>query len=32
VPAWAALLLGISQLLHFVFAVIIPVHALDGCA
>jgi hypothetical protein len=32
VPTWAALLLGISQLLHVVFAVIIPVHALDGCA
>jgi hypothetical protein len=32
VPTWAALLLGVSQLLHFVFAVIVPVHALDGCA
>jgi hypothetical protein len=32
VPAWAALLLGGSQVLHFVFAVIVPVHALDGCA
>jgi hypothetical protein len=32
VPAWAALLLGVSQILHFVFAVIVPVHALDGCA
>lgn len=32
VPAWAALLLAISQILHFVFAVIIPVHALDGGA
>jgi hypothetical protein len=32
VPAWAALLLGGSQILHFVFAVIIPVHALDGLA
>jgi hypothetical protein len=32
VPAWAALLLGTSQILHFVFAVIAPVHALDGCA
>ncbi len=32
VPAWAAILLGTSQLLHFVFAVITPVHVLDGCA
>jgi hypothetical protein len=32
VPAWAAILLGVSQLLHFVFAVIAPVHVLDGCA
>jgi hypothetical protein len=32
VPAWAALLLGVSQPLHFVFAVAIPMHALDGCA
>ena len=32
VPAWAALLLGGSQIGHFVFAVIIPVHALDGLA
>jgi hypothetical protein len=32
VPGWAALLLGASQILHFVFAVIVPVHALDGCA
>jgi hypothetical protein len=32
VPAWAALLLGVSQLLHFVFAIAIPVDALDGCA
>jgi hypothetical protein len=32
VPTWAALLLGVSQLLHVVFAVVIPVHALDGCA
>lgn len=32
VPAWAALLLGLSQILHFVFAVIAPNHALDGCA
>ena len=31
-PAWAAILLGTSQLLHFVFAVITPVHVLDGCA
>ena len=32
VPAWAAILLGVSQLLHFVFAVISPIHVLDGCA
>jgi len=32
VPGWAALLLGGSQILHFVFAVIVPVQALDGCA
>ena len=32
VPAWAALLLGASQILHFVFAVIAPVHPLDGLA
>jgi hypothetical protein len=32
VPAWAAILLGASQLLHFVFAVIAPIHVLDGCA
>jgi hypothetical protein len=32
VPAWAAILLGVSQVLHFVFAVITPIHLLDGCA
>ncbi len=32
VAGWAALLLGVSQVLHFVFAVIVPVPALDGCA
>jgi len=32
VPAWAALLLAASQILHLVFAVIVPVHLLDGCA
>jgi hypothetical protein len=32
IPAWAALLLGLSQILHFVFAVIAPIHVLDGCA
>jgi hypothetical protein len=31
-PAWAALLIAISQVLHFVFAVIVPNHVLDGCA
>jgi hypothetical protein len=30
VPGWAALTIGISQILHFVFAVIVPNHALDG--
>src|ERR1035437_5173151 len=29
-PAWAALMIAISQLLHAVFAIIVPVHALDG--
>jgi hypothetical protein len=32
VPAWAGLLLAASQILHVVFAIILPVHALDGCA
>jgi hypothetical protein len=32
VPAWAGLLLAASQILHVVFAVIVPVHALDGLA
>ena len=32
IPAWAALLIAASQVLHFVFAVIVPVHALDGLA
>jgi hypothetical protein len=32
VPAWAAVLVAISQVLHFIFAVIVPVHALDGLA
>lgn len=32
VPAWAALMLAISQVLHFTFAVIVPIHALDGLA
>jgi hypothetical protein len=31
-PAWAALLIAVSQVLHFIFAVIVPVHALDGLA
>jgi hypothetical protein len=31
-PAWAALLIAGSQVLHFIFAVIVPVHALDGAA
>jgi hypothetical protein len=32
VPAWAALIIAISQVLHFIFAVIEPIHALDGLA
>ena len=32
VPSWAALLIAVSQVLHFIFAVIVPVHALDGLA
>ena len=32
VPAWAGLLLAASQILHIVFAIIVPVHALDGLA
>ena len=32
IPAWAALALGLSQILHFAFAVIRPDHLLDGCA
>jgi hypothetical protein len=31
-PSWAALLIAVSQILHFIFAVIVPVHALDGLA
>jgi hypothetical protein len=30
VPAWAALAVGISMVIHFVFAVVVPVHLLDG--
>lgn len=32
VPAWAGLLLAASQVLHVVFAIVVPVHALDGLA
>jgi hypothetical protein len=32
VPVWAALLLGLSQILHFTFAVVTSIHVLDGCA
>jgi hypothetical protein len=32
IPAWAALLLGLSQILHFTFAIVVPNHLLDGCA
>lgn len=31
-PAWAAFMIAISQLLHVVFAIVVPVHALDGLA
>jgi hypothetical protein len=31
-PRWAALLIAASQVLHFIFAVIAPVQALDGAA
>jgi hypothetical protein len=31
-PSWAALIIAASQVLHFIFAVIVPVHALDGLA
>jgi hypothetical protein len=30
VPAWAALAIAVSQVLHVIFAVIVPNHALDG--
>jgi hypothetical protein len=32
IPPWAALAIAASQVLHFVFAVVIQVHALDGLA
>jgi hypothetical protein len=32
IPVWAAVLLGVSQILHFVFAVVTPIQVLDGCA
>jgi hypothetical protein len=32
VPTWAALALGASMPLHFVFALVIPNGALDACA
>lgn len=32
IPAWAGLLLAISQPLHAIFAVAVPNHVLDGCA
>ena len=32
VPAWAALMIAVSQILHFIFAVIVPIQALDGLA
>jgi hypothetical protein len=31
-PTWAAVAIAASQVLHFIFAVIVPVHALDGLA
>jgi hypothetical protein len=32
IPAWAAVMLACSQLLHLVFAVFAPNHVLDGCS
>ncbi len=32
VPAWAALTLAALQVLHFVFAVVVPTNPLDACA
>jgi len=32
IPAWAAVALAFSQPLHFVFAVFVPNHLLDGVA
>ncbi len=32
VPAWAAVITIVSQPLHFVSAVIVPNHAVDGAA
>jgi hypothetical protein len=32
VPAWAALMIAVSQILHFIFVVIVPIQALDGLA
>jgi hypothetical protein len=31
-PSWAALAIALSQVLHFIFAVVVPVQALDGLA
>jgi hypothetical protein len=31
-PSWAGLMIAASQVLHFIFAVVVPVHALDGLA
>jgi hypothetical protein len=31
-PAWAALAIAVSQVLHVIFAIVVPVHALDGLA
>jgi hypothetical protein len=31
-PSWAALAIALSQVLHFIFAVVVPVPALDGLA
>lgn len=30
VRAWAGLLLAVSQVLHLLFAIVVPVHALDA--
>jgi hypothetical protein len=31
-PAWAAAAIAVSQVLHVIFAIVVPVHAVDGLA